>query len=106
MGALNTAGGGLRREPLSILSESFPVMLSAFNELVREMRGAGIEVKQQVLLDNRVFIDEASADLFIGYFGDVLRGIRCAPSGRFTCNTVTVRGVDVAWMTLVREQEQ
>jgi hypothetical protein len=104
--ALDLAGEGLRRVPLSILSEGFPVMLSAFNELVREMRGVGIEVRQQVLLDNKVFIDEASADLFVEHFGHFLRGIRYVPAGRFTCNSVMVRGVDVAWMTLVREQDQ
>lgn len=81
-------------------------MLSTFNDLVREMRGAGIEVKQQVLRDNKVFIGEVSADLFVEHFGHVLRGIRYAPAGRFTCNTVTVRGVDVAWLTLVREQDR
>ncbi|WP_262415532.1 hypothetical protein [Pseudomonas sp. MIS38] len=91
---------------MSILAEGFAVMLSAFNEVVRELRGAGIEVKQQVLLDNKVFIDEASADLFVEQFGDVLRGVRYSSAGQFTCNTVTVRGVDVAWLTLVREQAQ
>lgn len=104
MEALNLAGG-LRREPLSILAEGFPVMLSAFNALVREMRGAGIEVTQQVLLENRVLIDEASADLFVERFGHSLRGIRYSSAGQFTCNTVSVRGVDVAWLTSLREQD-
>ena len=96
----------LEREPLSILAEGFVVMLSAFNGLVRDMRGAGVEIKQQVLPDNKVFIDEASADLFLEQFGGGLRGVRFSSAGRFTCNSVTVRGVDVVWLTLVRGHEQ
>lgn len=81
-------------------------MLSAFNELVREMRAAGVGIKQQVLLDYRVMIDEDSADLFVEHFGERLRGVRYSSAGQFTCNSVTVRGVDVAWLTLIREQAQ
>ncbi|WP_228734207.1 hypothetical protein [Pseudomonas anatoliensis] len=105
MDSLNLSSD-LRQEPLSILAEEFPVMLSAFNGLVREMRGVGVEIKQQVLPDNKVFIDAASADLFLEQFGGCLRGVRFSSAGRFTCNSVTVRGVDVVWLTLVRGQEQ
>lgn len=96
----------VRREPLSILAEGFPIMLSAFNELVREMRGAGVEVRQQLLLENKVVIDEASAESFVALFGDRLRGVRYSSAGQFTCNSVTVCGVDVVWLTSVREQAQ
>ncbi|XKP29468.1 hypothetical protein ACI514_08515 [Pseudomonas sp. M20] len=96
----------LRCVPLSILAEGFPIMLSAFNELVRELRGAGIGIKEQVLLENKVVIDDDFADLFVVRFGDCLSGIRYSSAGQFTCSSVTVRGVDVVWMTLARGQVQ
>lgn len=96
----------LRSVPLSILAEGFPIMLSAFNELVRELRGAGIGIKEQVLLENKVVIDEGCADLFVVRFGDCLSGVRYSSAGQFTCSSVTVRGVDVVWLTLARGQVQ
>ncbi|MBH8611920.1 hypothetical protein I4N56_014040 [Pseudomonas mohnii] len=90
----------------SILTEEFPVKLSAFNELTRDIRDAGVVIKHLVLLDNKIFIDLASVELFVRRFGHELRGIRYVPAGRFTRNTVTVRGVDVAWYSLVKEQDQ
>lgn len=90
----------------SILAEEFPVKLSAFNELTREFREVGVVIKHLVLADNKIFIEPYSVDLFSRRFGHELRGIRYSPAGRFTCNTVTVRGVDIAWYTLVKEQDQ
>ncbi len=81
-------------------------MLSAFNERVRELRGAGIGIKEQVLLENKVVIDEDCADLLVVRFGDCLSGIRYSSAGQFTCSSVTVRGVDVVWLTLARGQVQ
>jgi len=104
VGTLNLSGG-LKREPLSILAEGFPGMLSAFNELVRELRGAGVEVREQLLLDNQVEIEAVSADLFVERFGDRFRGVRYSSAGRFTRNSVTVRGVDVVWLSSIREQQ-
>jgi hypothetical protein len=92
--------------PLSILAEAFPARLSAFNELTREMREAGIAIKLLVLLDNRIFIEEDAVLVFLRHFGDQFSGVRYSPAGIFTCNCVTVRGVDVAWFTLVKEQDE
>lgn len=95
-----------RVQPLSILAEAFPVKLCAFNELTREIRKAGITIKHLVLVDNKIFIEQDSVDLLLRRFAHELRAMRCSPAGRFTCNTVTVRGVDVAWYSLVKEQDQ
>ncbi|WP_414880841.1 hypothetical protein [Pseudomonas brassicacearum] len=93
-------------KPLSILTEAFPAQLSAFNELTRDIRDAGVSIMLLVFLDNRIFIEQDSLGLFMRRFGSQLRGIRYSPAGPLTCNTVTVRGVDVAWFTPVKEQEQ
>ncbi|WP_025129698.1 hypothetical protein [Pseudomonas sp. PH1b] len=92
-------------QPPSILAEEFPVKLSAFNELTREIREAGITIKHLVFVDNKIFIDQSSVELFLRRFGHELRRISYSPAGRFTRNTVTVRGVDVAWYTQVKEQD-
>ncbi|MBV4551745.1 hypothetical protein HU742_011415 [Pseudomonas sp. SWRI102] len=92
-------------KPLSILAEAFAVQLSAFNELTREIREAGVSIKLLVFLDNRIFIELSSLELFIRRFGSQMRGIRYSPAGPLTCNTVTVQGVDVAWFTSVKEQD-
>ncbi|WP_411387118.1 hypothetical protein [Pseudomonas sp. MPB03] len=93
-------------KPLSILTEAFPAQLAAFNELTRDIREAGVSIMLLVFLDNRIFIEQDSLGLFMRRFGSQLRGIRYSPAGPLTCNTVTVRGVDVAWFTPVKEQEQ
>ncbi|MDS9879400.1 hypothetical protein RMI40_31680 [Pseudomonas protegens] len=105
MAALFMAGAQPAQPP-SILAEEFPVKLSAFNDLTREFREVGVVIKHLVLADNKIFIEPSSVDLFSRRFGHELRGIRYSPAGRFTCNTVTVRGVDIAWYTLVKEQDQ
>lgn len=105
MAALYLVGAQVAPSP-SILADDFLAKLSAFNDLTRDFRQAGIEIKHLVLIDNKIFIDQSSVELFTRRFGHELRGIRYSPSGRFTRNTVTVRGVDVAWYSLVKEQDQ
>ncbi|WLH43966.1 hypothetical protein [Pseudomonas beijingensis] len=92
-------------KPLSILTEAFPAQLAAFNELTRDIREAGVSIMLLVFLDNRIFIEQDSLGLFMRRFESQLRGIRYSPAGPLTCNTVTVRGVDVAWFTPVKEQD-
>jgi hypothetical protein len=105
MGALSVVGAAVPVASLSILNEAFPAQLSAFNELTREVRDAGVLIKLLVFLDNKIFIEPDAVGLFMRHFGDELGGIRYSPAGPLTCNTVTVRGVDVAWLTAVREQD-
>ncbi|WP_092349469.1 hypothetical protein [Pseudomonas sp. NFACC05-1] len=106
MDSLNLAAIATPVQPLSILTEAFPAQLSAFNELTRDIRDAGVSIMLLVLLDNKIFIELSSLERFMCRFGSQLRGIRYSPAGPLTCNTVTVRGVDVAWFTPVKEQDQ
>lgn len=106
MNSLNLAATAAPVQPLSILTEAFPAQLSAFNELTRDIRDAGVSIMLLVLLDNKIFIELSSLERFMCRFGSQLRGIRYSPAGPLTCNTVTVRGVDVAWFTPVKEQDQ
>ncbi|PMY40080.1 MULTISPECIES: hypothetical protein [Pseudomonas] len=92
--------------PPSILADDFPAKLSAFNDLTRDFRQADIEIKHLVLADNKIFIEPSSVELLTRRFGHELRRMRSSSKGRFTCHTVTVRGVDVAWYSLVKEQGQ
>lgn len=59
-----------------------------------------------MLVDNKIFIEQASVELFLRRFGNQLRGMRYSPDGPFTRNAVLVRGVDVVWYSLVKEQDQ
>lgn len=106
MDSLNLAATAAPVQPLSILTEAFPAQLSAFNELTRDIRDAGVSIMLLVLLDNKIFIELSSLERFMCRFGSQLLGIRYSPAGPLTCNTVTVRGVDVAWFTPVKEQDQ
>lgn len=94
------------KERTSVLAEDFTTKLSAYNVLTRDIRDACIGIKHLVLLDNQIFIEPGDVEVFLRRFGHELRRMRCSPAGRFTCNTVTVRGVDVAWYSLVKEQDQ
>ncbi|OLF53771.1 hypothetical protein [Pseudomonas chlororaphis] len=91
--------------PPSILADDFPTKLAAFNDLTRDIRGAGIAIKHLVFVDNKIFIEQPSVDLLLRRFGHELRRLRSSSSGRLTCHTVTIRGVDVAWYSLVKEQD-
>ncbi|MFL1515265.1 hypothetical protein [Pseudomonas prosekii] len=93
-------------EPFSMLTEAFAMQLCSFNELSRDIREAGVSTKLLVFLDNKIFIDPEGVELFMRRFGHELGGVRYGPAGRLTCNTVTVRGVDVAWLTPMKEQDR
>ncbi|APC18574.1 hypothetical protein BLL42_23725 [Pseudomonas frederiksbergensis] len=91
---------------MSIFAEEFLPKISSFNSLTRDLRKAGIEIKHLVFLDNKIFIESSSVRQLHREFGDELRGIRYSTEGRVTRNTVTVRGVDVTWLSQVKEQDQ
>lgn len=93
-------------QPLSILAEEFPEKLSTFNDLTRDMREVGIVIKALEFPDNKIFIDPARVELLLRRFGHELRGMRYSADGRFTRNTVTIRGVDVVWFSLAKEQDK
>lgn len=92
--------------PLSILAEGFSGKLASFNDLTRDLREAGISIKALEFPDNKIFIDSANVEVFSRRFGHELRGLRYSAEGRFARNTVTVRGVEVVWFNLVKEQDQ
>lgn len=105
MPALYLVGVQVCAAPITLGSD-FATRLSGFNELTRDIRAAGVVIKHLVLVDNKIFIDQDSVDLFLRRFGDELHRISFTPAGRCTRNTMRVRGVDVAWYTLVKEQDQ
>jgi hypothetical protein len=92
--------------PASILAPEFLPKLSAFNDLTRDMRAAGLQLEQLAFLDNQIVITQDGVDLLARRFGHELRGSRYRTEGKFTRNAVTVRGVDVVWFTQVLEQDR
>ena len=92
--------------PVSILADEFALRLSAFNDLTRDIRSAGIAVKHLLLLDNAIYIEGPRVELFMRHFEHELRGVRHSTAGRLTCHCVKVRGVNVAWYSRVKEQDQ
>jgi hypothetical protein len=93
-------------QPLSILAEEFSGRLSTFNDLTRDLRETGILIKALEFPDNKIFIDPTNVEVFSRRFGHELRGLRYSAEGRFARNTVTVRGVEVVWFNLIKEQDQ
>lgn len=91
---------------MSILAQEFSVKLSAFNELTRDMRDSGIEVIHLAFADNIIVIDSESVELMSRRFGHELRCVRYSTTGLRTRATATIRGVDVSWFSLVKEQDQ
>ncbi|NMX60225.1 hypothetical protein [Pseudomonas sp. WS 5079] len=88
------------------LGGDFAEKLASFNDLNRSLREAGIQPQSAVLSDNKIFISPDSVDLLSRRFGHELRAIRYSTKGAFTYSTVTIRGVDVVWFELVKEQGQ
>ncbi|WP_435608747.1 hypothetical protein [Pseudomonas knackmussii] len=91
---------------LTYLTPEFAKRLGAFNAMTRELREAGIEIEALVEKDNRIFIRAEDSDLIKTNFLSEIRGMRYRTKGNLTHNVVTIRGVDVAWLTPVKEQDQ
>lgn len=88
------------------LTDAFAKELAAFNAMTRAIREAGIEIVALVQPDNRIFIRPEDSDLVKSNFWPDIRGMRYRTVGKYTHNVVTIRGVDVAWLTPVKEQDQ
>lgn len=91
---------------LHYLTEEFAKQLAAFNAMTRALRDAGIEIQSLVQLDNRIYIRAEDSDLIKTNFLSEVRGMRYRNLGTHTHNVVTIRGVDVAWLTPIKEQDQ
>lgn len=91
---------------LTYLTPEFAKHLGAFNAMTRALREAGIEIEALVEKDNRIFIRAEDSDLIKTNFLSEVRGMRYRTEGKLTHNVVTIRGVDVAWLTPVKEQDQ
>lgn len=89
-----------------VLTPEFAEKLRKFNGLTRDIRAADIGIEALAFLDNKIFINLNSAELLRTRFRDEVRGIRYRTEGRTTRNVVTIRGIDVAWYTPVKEQDQ
>ncbi|MDZ7888953.1 MAG: hypothetical protein U5M72_06805 [Pseudomonas sp.] len=92
--------------PMSITSEAFLPKLSAFNDLTRAMREAGVTIEAMSFLDGRIFVRPGDIDLLARRFGHEVRAQRYRTSGKFTRHVVTIRTVDVVWFTPIKEQDQ
>lgn len=88
------------------LDEYFVKQLAAFNSMTRALREAGIEILSLMQHDNRIYIRTEDSDLVKSNFLSEIRGMRYRTTDRVTHNVVTIRGVDVAWLTPVKEQDQ
>lgn len=91
---------------LVYLTEELAKQLAAFNAMTRDLHAAGIEIVSLVQLDNRIYIRAEDSDLVKSNFLSEIRGMRYRTKGKHTHNVVTIRGVDVAWLTPVKEQDQ
>ena len=91
---------------LVFLTEELAKQLAAFNAMTRDLHAAGIEIVALVQSDNRIFIRPEDSDLVKSNFLSDIRGMRYRTEGKYTHNVVTIRDVDVAWLTPVKEQDQ
>ncbi|NER60350.1 hypothetical protein G3435_10840 [Pseudomonas sp. MAFF212428] len=91
--------------PVSILAKDLSSRLGPFNELTRNLRSAGMHVQHLDLVHNTIFIRAPNMDLMLRRFGHELYGIRYSTAGGCTHNIIKIREVDVAWITIVREQK-
>lgn len=91
---------------LHYLTAEFAEHLAAFNAMTRALREAGIEIEALIEKDNRIYIRAEDSGLIKTNFLSEVRGMRYRTEGKLTHNVVTIRGVDVAWLTPVKEQDQ
>lgn len=100
------ASAPIVKAPLSILAENFLPSLEKFNQLVRDLRAKGIPVVGNDFRDNCLVIEEEHADLLSRAFGHEIRSVRtkAGTGGRIARRTVTIRGIDVVWHSVLQEQ--
>lgn len=95
------------RAPLSILADTFQPALEKFNQLTRDMRNAGICVAGTDFPDNCIVIEEEDVAEFSRRFGHEIRSTRSKSlhGSRLARRTVTIRGIDVVWFSVLLEQQ-
>ena len=100
------AAAPIVKAPLSILAETFLPDLERFNQLTRDMRAMGITVVGADFPDNCLVIEEEQAELLARAFAHEIRSVRtkAGTGGRIARRTATIRGIDVVWHTVLREQ--
>lgn len=94
------------KAPPRILADNFLPDLEKFNQLTRDLRAKGVVVVGVDFPDNCLVIEEEHAELLSRAFGHEIRSVRSkAGSGsRIARRTVTIRGIDVVWHTVLQEQ--
>ncbi|GEM_PF-935441 len=96
------------KSPLSILDEQFLPALGRFNQLHRDLRAAGIPLDGWNFPDNCMVIEEEHTELLSRAFAHEIRAARTKgfPGSWMARHTVTIRGIDVVWFTVMKEQDQ
>lgn len=90
----------------TVLTPELARCLEAVNSATRALRQAGIPIEQTSALDRRLFIREEDSLRLHRRFRNAIRGIRQTTHGMVTVHVVSLLGVDVAWTTPVKEQDQ
>ncbi|MNR28043.1 hypothetical protein D3C85_1453470 [compost metagenome] len=88
----------------SVLTPELAKALEAVNGLSRVLRGAGIQVEHEVVLDSTIFIAADSSDRLAELFRGEWRSPSWTTAGDKNRNMVTLRGVRVVWFTPARGQ--
>ena len=101
------ASAPIAKAPLSILADTFLPGLERFNQLTRDMRAKGITVVGADFPDNCLVIEEEQAELLVRAFAHEIRAVRskAIAEGRMARHTATIRGIDVVWFAVVKEQD-
>lgn len=94
------------KPPLSLLAPEFQPLLSTFNELTRDIHAAGVSVQELNLLEQRIVISIDDVDVIARRFAHEIRSQSSKTRKYLTRHTVQIRGINVSWYSLVKEQDQ
>ncbi len=81
-------------------------MLAAFNQLTRDLRDAGANIRSLNFLDKRIVISGDDLDIISRRFGHEIRSQSSKTSGLHTRHSVRIRDMNVSWFSRVKEQEK
>jgi len=90
----------------TVLTPELAEALRLVNSMSRRLRAAGIRVEAMSPLDTSLFIDAVDAALFADQFRTQWRGMSWCTSGKYTRHSVYLGGVQISWLTSVKEQDQ
>jgi len=90
----------------TVLTQKFAGELHTFNDLTRDLRAAGVQIQGLDIGTATITISPGTLDRLCMAFSGEMRGMLSRTDGQHTRHRTTLRGVNVVWLSRVKEQDR